>query len=185
MPRSADAQLADKILETSYKLLHQKGEVAITLRDVAKAAGTTTPTVYKRFKNKEALLVGVAARTRQVFNVGMMRQRTMMKACEFYLDFARNNPADYALVYRFGWPSLFEKRSDQPGLQWGMERLAEKHGGDPDEYWDLAHALWFTLHGAGSMLTKRSNARLEHRIRELCLKSCKSLIENGPKIYGS
>ncbi len=183
MPRSADAQLADRILEASYKLLHQKGASALTLRDVAKAAGTTTPTVYKRFKNKEALLVEVAERTRAIYNEGLMNQRSMIKACEYYLDFAAKNPADYNIVYEFGWPHLFAETSEQPAMQWGMERFAEIHGGKPQDYELITHALWFVLHGAGSFLSKTPGGKLGKRIREKCLSSCKVLIEEGPSYF--
>ncbi len=56
MPRKADAQLEDRILDAAYELWSKRGEKALTMRAVARAAGTTTPTVYKRFEDKRDLL---------------------------------------------------------------------------------------------------------------------------------
>jgi hypothetical protein len=42
MPRKPDAALENRILDAAYKLWSKRGEDALTMRAVAKAAGTTT-----------------------------------------------------------------------------------------------------------------------------------------------
>ena len=56
MPREADPQLEERILEAARKLWHKGGEKILTMRAVARAAGTTTPTLYERFKDKREIL---------------------------------------------------------------------------------------------------------------------------------
>lgn len=56
MPRAPDSTLESRLLAAALRLLDRGGEAAITLRAVAKEAGTTTPTIYERFSSREALM---------------------------------------------------------------------------------------------------------------------------------
>src|SRR5271165_1648491 len=55
MPKHRDAELEGHILNAAYELIAEGGEQALTMRAVARAAGTTTPTVYQRFRDKRTL----------------------------------------------------------------------------------------------------------------------------------
>jgi AcrR family transcriptional regulator len=56
MPRKPDPGLEDRIVEAALRLLDRAGEDAITMRSVAVEAGTTTPTLYERFGDRDALM---------------------------------------------------------------------------------------------------------------------------------
>ncbi len=45
MARTTDPELTGKIVEAAFRLFHERGEKGLTLRAVAKAAGTTPPSV--------------------------------------------------------------------------------------------------------------------------------------------
>jgi len=64
MPRKADARLEGRILDAAYRIWSRRGEHALTMRAVASASGTTTPTLYERFSNKEDLLSLLRRRAR-------------------------------------------------------------------------------------------------------------------------
>jgi TetR/AcrR family transcriptional regulator, cholesterol catabolism regulator len=68
MPPHADQLLQERILKTAQRLWRTRGESGLTLRAVAREAGTTTPTVYKRFRNKQALRKALAERVRLQLN---------------------------------------------------------------------------------------------------------------------
>jgi len=57
MPRSPDPALEGRLIAAALRLLDRGGESAITLRAVAKEAGTTTPSIYERFRSREALMM--------------------------------------------------------------------------------------------------------------------------------
>ncbi len=44
MPRKPDARLEGRILDAAYRMWSKRGERALTMRAVARASGTTTPT---------------------------------------------------------------------------------------------------------------------------------------------
>ena len=50
MPRTPDQHLQERILKAAERLWRTRGEKGLTLRGVARHAGTTTTTVYKRFR---------------------------------------------------------------------------------------------------------------------------------------
>ena len=56
MPRHSDPELEGRILNAARKLWHKGGETALSMRAVAKAAGTNTPAVYRRFRTREQIL---------------------------------------------------------------------------------------------------------------------------------
>ena len=56
MPRLPDAALEERIVAAAIRLLDRGGESAITLRAVAKEAGTSTPTIYQRFPDRATLM---------------------------------------------------------------------------------------------------------------------------------
>src|SRR5258706_6246436 len=64
MPPVADKHLEERILKAARRLWRTCGERGLTLRAVAREADTTTPTLYKRFRNKEALRLALAYRLR-------------------------------------------------------------------------------------------------------------------------
>ena len=74
MPRHPDPDLEERVLRAADGLWKRGGEHALTMRAVARAAGTNTPAVYRRFKNREDLIRGlllrIAGRIRQQFEEG-------------------------------------------------------------------------------------------------------------------
>ncbi len=64
MPRKPDARLEGRILDAAYRMWSKRGERALTMRAVARASGTTTPTLYERFSNKGRLLALLRRRAR-------------------------------------------------------------------------------------------------------------------------
>ena len=57
MPRQADPTLPSRIAEAAYALWRKDGDQAVTIRDVAKRARTTTPSVYAHFADRAAILL--------------------------------------------------------------------------------------------------------------------------------
>jgi AcrR family transcriptional regulator len=56
VPKRPDPELEGRITTAALRLLDERGLEAVTMRSVAAAAGTTTPTLYQRFDDRDALL---------------------------------------------------------------------------------------------------------------------------------
>src|SRR5579864_9901 len=102
MPRHPDPDLENRILNAAQALWKRGGEKSLTMRAVARAAGTNTPAVYRRFKDRRDLVRGLlmrsVARIREHFEAG----ETLEDMAEAYLDEALRRPHEYELFYTYG-----------------------------------------------------------------------------------
>lgn len=158
MPRRPDPELEQRILNAAQKLWQRGGDKALTMRTVARAARSNTPAVYRRFKDRDdivyALLRRIADRIRKDFEVGA----TIEGMAEAYVESALRDPHEYELFYTYArWltpPKLAARplRETRPNFAFLEQQLAQRLGGQPEEYTHLALALWATLHGTCMML---------------------------------
>ena len=154
-------------------------EKGLTLRGVAEQAGTTTTTVYKRFRNKEQLLHALAERVYQQLIVRITSAASLEEACRRYLSFAENHPEEYKLLYARLWTTVFAPGRSRPTQEWTLAQLASRFGGDPNDYVQSHFALFLVVHGAASLLMNaRGRALIE--TRESASKACATLIANAP-----
>ena len=92
MPRTPDPELEERIVAAAMRLLDRGGEAAITMRAVAVEAKTTTPTIYERFPDREAILRRVAQRgTDELFAV-LQPLGSVDKMVREYLRFSCAHP---------------------------------------------------------------------------------------------
>lgn len=179
MPRTPDANLRDRILEAAFALWHKHGEKSLTLRAVAKAAGTTTPTVYKRFPDKDALMLAMARQVRERFAERLISSGSLEDVSRVYLDLAVTSPHEYQLAYGHHWPQLYSLLGDQPGLSWAEKMFAARSGGTPDQYSVIVRGVWMLLHGTASLLSLQPKGEVADRLRQNCLEACDKIISKG------
>jgi len=153
LPRQADPQLEQRILEAASRLRARGGEKALTMRAVAKAAGTTTPTVYERYRDRDDILRALRIQTRVDLFSTLRASRTLAQACQFYLEFALEHRHAYEVLYdRFAEPpSLHEP---WPSFNLLRERLTKRLGGTPRQHTRLMLSLWSLMHGTAMLLIR-------------------------------
>lgn len=182
MARTSDRELRDRILDVALTLLRVQGEQGVTMRAVAEGAGTTTPTLYSRFPNKEALMLALALRERDRYIALQSAKKSIEEAARLYLEWAWKHPHEYRLIYGPLWPRVFALETGRPGLRWTEQQLAERFGGEPSEYQEIASGLWLLVHGAASLLTQSPTGPLAREVREQCLETCSRIIESGRRL---
>src|SRR6476619_5389141 len=114
MPRTADRHLEAKIVSAACRLLRRHGSRSVTLRLVAREAGTTTTTVYKRFQNKEALLVALAELVQVKITAKTTSSPTRETAYRNFLSFAERHPHEYTLLWRPAWSEVLAPGRPRP-----------------------------------------------------------------------
>ena len=105
MPRHPDPDLEQRILDAASRLWARGGEKALTMRAVAKAAGTTTPTVYERYRDRDDILRPCACRPGSDLFAALSRTRTLREAVQA----TSISPSDTAMPTRCcstEWASL-------------------------------------------------------------------------------
>jgi AcrR family transcriptional regulator len=177
MPPHADRQLEERILQAAQRLWRTRGEKGLTLRSVAREAGTTTPTVYKRFRSKQDLREALAKRFRDQLNETLLAAGSIEEIFGSYLRWAEEHPHEYHLLFR-AWSDIFHPDLPRPGRMWFMAQLAKRFGGSPEEYSRAFFAMFLLAHGAAAMLTTPADEAAREEIRRNYLQSAAALLEH-------
>src|SRR5262249_33844802 len=103
------------------------------MRAVAKAAGTTTPTVYERYRDRNDILRALRMRTRAQLFATLCRTRTLRQAVQRHLEFALQNRHAYEMLFDgvAQPPSLHEP---WPSFNLFRQRIAQRLGGAPEDH---------------------------------------------------
>jgi len=178
MPRTADRGLDRRILNAALRLWRTKGEKGLTLRAVAREARTTTTTVYKRFRNKEEILFGLAERVRVRFAEVLIKSPTIEEAYRRYLRLAANHPREYKLLYGPAWVHVLGKGRPRPSKDWMQSQLAVRFGGEPRDYEGFFYVIFLLTHGAASLIAVAPKAQETRIAEENCIAICDLLLQN-------
>ena len=187
MPRHPDAGLEDRVLNAAHALWQRGGDKALTMRAVARVAGTNTPAVYRRFKNRQDLVRGLLRRIASRIGERFNQAKNIEEMAEAYVDFALRMPHEYELFYsharelsprKAGRPRPI--RESRPNFALLEQLLAKRLGGAPEEHTELALAIWATLHGTTMLLLAKSIPEgHEEELRSACRSAVKALISHA------
>lgn len=177
MPRQPDPELEQRILDAASRLWARGGEKALTMRAVAKAAGTTTPTVYERYRDRAAILRALRLETRREMFTALSRTRTLREAVECKLQFA--------LAHSNAYPMLMDGVAMPPSLHepWPSfnlmrERLAAHLGGTPRQHTRLTLAVWSMTYGTAMLIIRgRFQGALRTQTQHACLDALDAILE--------
>jgi AcrR family transcriptional regulator len=176
MPRKADVRLEGRILDAAYRMWSKRGEHALTMRAVASASGTTTPTLYERFSNKDDLLSLLRRRARWNLFSAIKSSKTPAQACHRVLDFFAARPNDFRLISE-DWALAFARKEHMPSFEFLKRLLAAELGAKPDHHTPIALALVALLHGTATLLHSVDiHKKISRDFRGACISACEVLI---------
>jgi len=177
MPKLPDPLLEKAILKAALTLLSRQGVHALTMRAVAQAAGTTTPTLYQRFADRDAILQAICDDARQRLAREVERMPSLVEACRCYLVFAQKHPHEYELVMRTGWHDAAASGYQGPVFLAAKEHIRKQFPGKPAQQVSLLLQLWCLLHGAASLLiAAQHHGNGGEDIMKACNSACKTLL---------
>ena len=191
MPRHPDPQLEDLILNAAQKLWRKGGEKRLTMRVVAKAAGTNTPAVYRRFRNRLEILQALLRRLQRDLGEIIQSCQSPAEICQRYVDFAVSHPHEYELFYdqayqlprpaRPGRPASL--RELRPNVALMEEKLAEWLGGSASDHSRLVLSLLIAAHGTATVLISKAIPE-EHvaELRSVFTAAVDTLIRNNAEL---
>ena len=176
MPRQADPTLPSRIAEAAYALWREDGQ-GVTIRDVAKRARTTTPSVYAHFADRTAILRAVRDLAHAHFVAALAKSKGVIDACGRMLAFADEHPRDYELLFGYGFRDRVE-----PAVQAAQFAIFEgyiRQAGVPDrDVRSTALAIRSLVHGAAMFrLAQDKPGPWWPESRAACLDACALLLE--------
>jgi AcrR family transcriptional regulator len=179
VPRQPDPELEQRILAAASRLWARGGEKALTMRAVAKAAGTTTPTVYERYSDRGDILRALRLETRSELFAALSRTRTLSQSVARYIEFALEHSYAYEVLFDGVGkpPSLHEP---WPSFNLMRERVARRIGGNPRRHTRLMLAVWSLMHGAVMLIIRgRFEGVLRVQTIHACIDACEAIIQAG------
>jgi AcrR family transcriptional regulator len=176
MPRTPDPELEDRIAAAVMRLLDRGGEAAITMRAVAKAAGTTTPTLYERFPDRETLMRRVAqGATDEMFSI-LQAFATVDKMARAYIQFSCAHPKRFDLtVETFGARSVAGE--SRPVFELLKSRLTQEVGVTGSKCEDLALAIASLFFGTARGMAAAADTHHAEELRRSSLSALRFLLE--------
>lgn len=173
MPRHPDPALEKRILGAASRLWARGGEKSLTMRAVAKAAGTTTPTVYERYQDRDDILRALRLETRRELFATLSRTRTLQEAIQGHLQFALEHSHAYEVLFDGVGkpPSLHEP---WPSFNLIRERVAQQIGGRPREHNRLILAIWCLMHGTAMLIIR---GKFEGALRAQAIHACQDSVD--------
>lgn len=181
MPRRPDPELEQRILEAASRLWARGGEKALTMRAVAKAAGTTTPTVYERYQDRDDILRSLRVQTRKELFAALSRTRTLREAVLRQLEFALEHSHAYEVLFDGVGksPSLYEP---WPSFNLMRERVTKRLGGTPRQHTRLMLALWSLMHGTAMLIIRgRFEGTLRAQTVHACLDAFEGIVDSAAR----
>jgi AcrR family transcriptional regulator len=181
LPRLPDPELEVTILDAAQKLWKKGGEKALTMRAVAKAAGTNTPSVYRRFRDRNDILRGLLQRIRHEIAALLDDALSVEEGCERYLDYAVSHPREYELFYQNEHKLFRSARAVQrPGREAIKRKLVERFGESGTNQAQIQLALWMVAHGAAMLLIAKTLLPEEiEKARAVFTKTVATLLRDG------
>lgn len=178
MPRVADRTLEARIVKAAHRLWRLHGSSGFTLRAVARIAGTTTTTVYKRFRNKEALLIALAELVQRKITARTTSAPTIEESYRRFLRFAEQHPHEYHLLWGPAWTELLGPGRPRPIKEWLLDKFAARFGGKPKDYVLNYYALFLLVHGTANLLIVTRDRQTKAEMIDSCLAVCDALVAN-------
>jgi AcrR family transcriptional regulator len=166
--------LREALLKATLELIEQEGIGAVSLRQVARAAGVSPGAPYHHFPDRAALLSVLSDegfhRLASTLTDAHAAATTPTAALEAilnaYIEFARTNPAYFRLMFR---PELKQSHKTESGSEAAEKAFAvlENTVGDcltqnkaPAERTVLAITMWSLVHGYASLWL---DGQLDHK----------------------
>jgi AcrR family transcriptional regulator len=112
-PRRHDEQTAAALLDAAERTVAERGVDALSLREVAGEAGTTTRAVYSVFGSKEQLLGALGARAFELLQEGLEElpptedaRRDVVEAALMFRRFVLDHPALFSIGFQRSDPAV-------------------------------------------------------------------------------
>jgi AcrR family transcriptional regulator len=180
MPRHIDPDLEARIVKAARKLWSKGGEKALSMRSIATIAQTNTPAVYRRFRNRDAILRALVESYQRELFEAVEPCRSLEEVAECVLNFALRHPREYELMMSGLLAKITKSR---PNLEFVVAKSAKWLGGSPEDHRVLVLAVWSLMHG--TIMLTISGTLPEHdvsKVHATFKSTVRVLVENREKL---
>lgn len=175
MPRKPDPKLEQAIVDAALRLLEKQGVAAVTMREVARAAKTTTPTLYERFKDREALLEAITNVHRDNLMGTLSPNDSLEQAGAKFLAYCRKNQnAVDLLLKRIATNLKVKKRG--PMYELVRDNLIKVNGFGAKEAEEITLATSSMIYGTAMLCCTLGPGTAATELERAMLKAMRKLV---------
>ncbi|HXJ47244.1 MAG TPA: helix-turn-helix domain-containing protein [Candidatus Dormibacteraeota bacterium] len=183
MPRKPDVALEGRIVDAAYRIWSQHGEGSVTMRAVARAARTTTPTLYQRFRDKQDLKHFLEERARQKLFDAVHDASSVIDICRRTLKFTSEHRHEYRLLAT-DWGIRYAQGLPMRSLEHLKRLLMNELGGSPADHRDLAFQLFAIVHGTAMLRPNNAEeGSTAEALEEASLRGCEALLRDAKRTH--
>lgn len=175
MPRPVDPELESRVLKAAHKLWAAGGQKSLTMRAVAKVAGTNTPAVYRRFKGRRELLRALLQQHQAALAVLIRKCNSLQGVCHCLLTYALEHPREYELIAS---KIVITSHKPRPNFEYVVQKAGEWLGGKAEGHRPLVIALWSLVHGTAMLLINDVIPEHEAKVRGAFTIAVDELVRN-------
>jgi AcrR family transcriptional regulator len=181
VPRKADPQLEKTIISAAVRLLERGGLEAITMREVAKMAATTTPTIYERFTDRDALLEAVTNVYRDELSARLDSRDSLEQMGRKFLQFCLEKPnAIDLLIDRMA--ANLEAAKKGPVYDLVRTNLVKLNGFPPKTADEITLATTSTMAGTAILINRVGRgSRAANELQDATLKLLRRVANSNNK----
>lgn len=173
MPRKPNVGLGAAIVASALQLIDECGVDALTMREVARRAHTSTPTLYERFYERETLLWALVEYVQaDLYRIGFACP-SLPEMGAVLLDYAARHPGRLDLMNQY-LPRLLGTDRPKPTIELLQKRFVEELDFSSAAAEESAHALAALLIGA-SMLMRNAEPSVAASLRSAALRAVREM----------
>jgi len=174
LPRKPNPGLGGAILDSALQLIDEVGVDALTMREVARRARTSTPTLYERFYERETLLWALVDLLQADMYREVQGSSSLPEMSAILLDYASRYPGRLDLMSQY-WPRLLGTDRPKPTLELAKKHFVESLRYEPADADEAAQALAALLIGTATLMRNAAPAAADglrqaalRAVREMC-----------------
>lgn len=175
MPRPADPELESRVLKAAQKLWSAGGQKSLTMRAVAKAAGTNTPAVYRRFRDRRALLRALLQQHQAALSALIRKCNSLQEVGQCVLTYALEHPREYELLAS---RIVVASHMPRPNFEYVVQKAGEWLGGKSERYRPLIISLLALVHGTAMLLINDTLSEDKSKVRAAFTIAVDELVRN-------
>lgn len=175
MPRKPDPRLEQAILDAALRLLEKRGIEAVTMREVAKAAGTTTPTLYERFKDRDTLLEAITDFHRDQLVGTLVTSDSLEQSGAKFLAYCRKSPNAVDLLLKRIASNLKSKKRG-PVYELVRSNLMKINGLDAKDAEEMTLATSSMVFGTAMLCSTLGPGTASNELERAMLKTMRRLV---------
>lgn len=181
MPRKPDPNLERTIVAAAQRLLDARGLEAVTMREVAKAAGTTTPTIYERFKDRDALLASLTDQYRNQLIKRLDPDDSLEQLGTKFVRFCCENPNAIDLLLDRVADNL-KSKAKGPVYELVRTNLMRLNGFSAKDAEELTLATSATMAGAALLINRiGAQGQAAKELERATLRLLRTITGSGPR----